>query len=160
MKTLIFQGHSDDTFACTGPGIDVDRDNCASGAPIWMRVQAGKADALLVCGHYATGPAAGWLIGISPADWPDHHERHIPAWPMRFEQSRREYSPQLVIEAPDDVVVTLVDVKGRKLPRTEQEKADLVAELRAEVEKLKTDLNHHERQWAELGRTANRMKNR
>ena len=34
MKLLRFEGYSDDTFACTGPGIDVDLDTCASGAPL------------------------------------------------------------------------------------------------------------------------------
>ena len=67
MKLLRFEGYSDDTFACTGPGIDVDLDTCASGAPVYMRVEAGK-DSMIVCGQYAPGPVAGWIIGVGPDD--------------------------------------------------------------------------------------------
>lgn len=106
MKTLTFQGYSDDTFACAGPGIDVDRDNGGSELPVTMRVAVGD-EVLIVVGQYAAvQDCPGWLIGVGPADF-GAIEKHIPAWPIRFERSEREYSPRLVIEAPDDVVVTL-----------------------------------------------------
>ena len=107
MKTLTFQGYSDDTFACEGPEIDVDYDTCASGAMVAMEVR-GDGEALLVTGQYAPGPVAGWTIGVGPVDGPDHDGQHIAPWPIRIEQSARPYSPQLVIEAPDDVSVTLL----------------------------------------------------
>jgi hypothetical protein len=106
MKRLVFQGYSDDTFACEGPGIDVDRDTCASGEAVYMRVWCGDADCLIVSGQYCPGDTGGWLIGVSPARGAD--EQHIPLWPIRIERGEREYSPLLVIEAPDDVHVELL----------------------------------------------------
>lgn len=106
-KRLTFQGYSDDTFACEGPGIDVDHDNCASGKPIYMLVKRpNSTEGLIVSGQYAPGPAAGWIIGVAPADW-GVDEHHIPDWPMRFARTDREYSPMLLVDAPDDIVVRL-----------------------------------------------------
>lgn len=107
MKTLHFIGYSDDTFACEGKGIDVDHDNCASGDPIAMLV-AGTGGSLIVIGQYCPGRAEGWLIGVSPHDPEQTDDRHIPEWPIRVERSDRSYSAMLVIEAPDDVTVTLL----------------------------------------------------
>lgn len=106
VKILTFQGYSDDTFVCEGPGIGVDYDNCASGNPIFMRVD-GSGGSLVVRGQYAEGPCGGWSIAVAPADH-GHDEFHIPEWPMRIKRSDREYSPRLVIEAPDDVTVRLL----------------------------------------------------
>jgi hypothetical protein len=114
VKKLEFQGYSDDTFACEGPRIDVDCDNAGSGKPVTMRLDSAEGS-LVVRGQYAPGPCAGWLIGIAPAE-NGRDEQHIPAWPIQFGRSEREYSPKLTIEAPDDVVVTLIDEKGKPLP--------------------------------------------
>jgi len=103
MKQLHFEGYSDDTFACSGKGIDVNHDNCASCEPIDMVVTSAEGS-MLVRGQYSVG--GGWLIGIAPPDETD--EIHIPEWPMRFTRSDREYSPRLVIDAPDDVSVKVL----------------------------------------------------
>lgn len=108
-KTLRFQGYSDDTFDCYGLGIDVDYDNGGNGKPVFMRVD-GTGGSLVVRGQYAEGPCGGWSIAVAPADY-GADEFHIPEWPMRFERSDREYSPRLIIEAPDDVKVTLIGVE-------------------------------------------------
>jgi hypothetical protein len=104
MKKLTFQGYSDDTFACKGPGIDVDYDTCASMKPVHMRVKAADGD-LVVSGQYSAPPhhGGGWTLSVAPYD------EDVPAWPMRLEPAARPYSPRLVIDAPDDVVVTLMD---------------------------------------------------
>ena len=69
MKTLKFEGYSDDTFACLGPKIDVDHDTCASGKPVAMLVASAEQGAgIIVVGQYAPGHAHGWLIGVSPYD--------------------------------------------------------------------------------------------
>lgn len=108
---LTFEGYSDDTFFCQGSGagrrISVDHDNCANGKPIFMRVD-GSGGSLVVRGQYAEGPCGGWSIAIAPADH-GADEFHIPQWPMRMERSDREYSPRLVIDAPADVRVTLLE---------------------------------------------------
>lgn len=116
MKQLTFGGYSDDTFYCEGQGVDVDMDNCASGEPIRMRVSTARGtideEALVVCGQYAPDQCAGWLIGVAPADF-GMDEEHIPDWPMRFARSAREYSPLLIIDAPDEVTVELLPRDAR-----------------------------------------------
>lgn len=107
MKILRFQGYSDDTFACRAPGIDVDYDNCASGEPIYMRVEASDG-AMIVAGQYAAGPSGGWHIAVAPIDPGAEDEQHIPDWTMTIMRSDREYSPMLMVMAPDDVSVRLV----------------------------------------------------
>lgn len=116
-KRLEFVGYSDDTFACTGPGIDVDRDTCASREPVTMRVQSGDRS-LLVVGQYAPGECAGWLIGVANDDWPadpptgERYDQPIPPWPIRYAQTAEDrYTPRLVIEAPADATVTLLGVE-------------------------------------------------
>lgn len=105
-KLLKCEGSSDDTFGVYGAGPDDDYDNCATGKPISFRVSAKSDDgALIVVGQYAPGYCAGWLIGISSDEHPDYEDCPIPEWPMRFERSDADYSPRLIIEAPDDVIV-------------------------------------------------------
>lgn len=107
MKRLIFEGSSDDTFGCYAKGIDADYDNCASGKPISLLVKSG-ADALVVVGQYCPGHADGWLIGVARHDPECTDETQVPAWPIYFERADREYTPRLVIEAPDDVTVEVI----------------------------------------------------
>jgi hypothetical protein len=141
MKTLKFEGSSDDTFMCNGPGIDVDYDTCASGKPVYIRVEAGgsrerepvtlhgadgapveafrlkgdKREGFIVRGQYApNNVSGGWSIGVQPEDTEDDCQ-HIPTWPMRFERGDREYSPVLVVETPDDVRVKVIQVGDREI---------------------------------------------
>ena len=108
MKEIRFEGYSDDTFMCQGPLIDVDFDTCASGNQVFMRVLSPETgDGLIVCGQYAPEKADGWLIGISPHD-PEHEDRPMPSWAARFEKADAPYSPCLVVEVPDDVIVELL----------------------------------------------------
>lgn len=104
---LRFQGYSDDTFACDGPGIDVDCDTCASRKMVVMEVRSG-ADALFVTGQFAAGPVAGWTIGVGPVEGPDREAQPVPNWPIRIIRGFQPYSVVLVIEAPDHVTVRVV----------------------------------------------------
>ena len=111
MQVLKFEGASDDTFGYDFPGYGGDDwDNCASGKPIEFLVQAPNGDALVVVGQYGHGACDGWMVGIARPDVEDD-DTPIPAWPMHFEQSERPYSPTLVIEAPDGVVVSCFQKK-------------------------------------------------
>ena len=64
MKTLRFQGYSDDTFGEYGV-TNQDVDNCGSCKPIQCLITAGTAS-LLVVGHYTASHINGgcWVIGI------------------------------------------------------------------------------------------------
>ena len=114
-KLLTCQGYSDDTFGVYGdaPGCD-DYDNCADGTPIMFRLASrGTGESVIVFGQYAPSPAAGWVVGVSPDDSLHGDERPIPTWPMRLQPSDVLYSPALVIDAPDDVVVEHVESRRK-----------------------------------------------
>lgn len=104
MKTLRFEGYGDDTFGEWTTG--TDHDNCANGEPIVFLVASAKGGACSVYGHYCPDGASGWMIGVARHD--DDDDTAMPAWPMRIEHGRMPYSPALLIEAPDDVTVTLL----------------------------------------------------
>lgn len=115
MKTLTFQGESDDTFDCSGPSISASHDNCASGDPIWMRV-ATRDQSMLVCGQYQLKGNGGgcWLIGVAPDDPEDEGIRIPPDWKIRFAPGTgtNTYSAFLLIDVPDDVSVFVLDERG------------------------------------------------
>lgn len=108
MKLLHFEGASDDTFG-EYKSLNDDWDNCASGEPIEWLVTSGE-ESLIVFGQYCPNSATGWMIGVARANEDD--DTHLPDWPMRFERGRREYSPRLVIEAPDDVAMRCLQNMG------------------------------------------------
>jgi hypothetical protein len=69
-----------------------------------------KDGELLVFAQYAPEkiPGPTWVIGVTMID----EGKAIPPWTMHFENAPpsgfpdpRSYSPMLVIEAPDDVIV-------------------------------------------------------
>lgn len=113
MKTLMFEGSSDDTFGYAvkdTPSEGDDHDNCANGTPIQWRIYSPSQDvAMLVVGHYCPGAATGWLIGVARIDEDD--DKPLPSWVMGFARGRKPYSPRLLIEVPDDVTVTHVPFK-------------------------------------------------
>ncbi|WP_280246422.1 MULTISPECIES: hypothetical protein [Nocardia] len=39
-----------------------------------------------------------WTVALGPVD----ETKPVPAWPIRLEPSPRDYSPRLVVDAPDD----------------------------------------------------------
>ena len=106
MNKLYFQGYSDDTFSCQGNQIDCALDNCASGEPIVMLVSAADGQCF-VTGQFCPGESTGWQISVAPSH-PEIDDVGMPSWPMRFKKCETPYSPELVIEAPDDVKVVLM----------------------------------------------------
>ena len=121
MKTLRFEGYSDDTFGeynLTNRG----HDDCANGEPIVFRVSGGGRS-LLVVGHYAPRPiptGAGWLVGVSP-DEADGEV--IPPWPMRIGPGvDTPYSPALYIDAPDDYAIEYIDRAAYEAEREERQR--------------------------------------
>lgn len=115
MKTLQFQGYSDDTFGEYGVTND-DYDCCANGKPIvWMLDDTASDDGMLVVGQYSgrdwlDDQPGCWLIGIQQLD----EDVPLPAWPMRWSTAENGYSPSLEIDVPDSVAV-------KCLNRTEDE---------------------------------------
>lgn len=141
MKTLRFEGYSDDTFGEYGL-TNKDHDNSANGKPIVFRVSGGGRS-LLVIGHYAPEPiptGAGWIVGVSP-DEADGEV--IPPWTMRIGPGvDTPYSPALYIDAPDDYAIEHIDCEAYAAERAEQQrKADATrkeALERAQLERLRT----------------------
>jgi hypothetical protein len=115
MKKLVFVGHSDDTFGCYGPGIDVDHDDCANGSLRALKVTSGDVG-LVVTGQYCppnmskSSSVDSWVVGIAKIALDDDDDEYMPLpdWPMRFVNGDPDYSPALEIDAPDDVQVKLI----------------------------------------------------
>ena len=106
MKTLRFEGYSDDTFGEYGV-TDDDFDNCASGKPIeWIVTSPSQPGVgLVVTGQHCPGMAGSWLIGIASYD-PEFNDNALPSWPARYvpdlRRARGQRNPVLEIEVPDD----------------------------------------------------------
>lgn len=101
MKTLKFEGGSDDTFGEYGVTQD-EIDNCSRNLPIQCVVSS-KEGSLVVVGHYHIHPADGcWTIGISLLK----EGEPLPSWPTRFTMGGCNYSPTLEIDVPDDFKLT------------------------------------------------------
>lgn len=101
MRTLRFFGASDDCFEVEGfrKG-EPDEVNCWEDVAI-ISVRAPSGEALIVTGEFDQANTGTWTIGITNYN----EDTPIPAWPIRFENGRASYSPVLVLEAPDDVVL-------------------------------------------------------
>ena len=98
MKTLKFNGYSDDIFGEYHIS-DVEVDNCASGKPIQCKISSSEGE-LIVVGQYNRNKNGCWDVGISQVD----EGVSIPCWPVRF--SGEGYSAVLEIDVPDDAVLT------------------------------------------------------
>lgn len=113
MKTLRFEGHSDDTFG--EMGIDgTDYDNCSSGEPIVFSVTAeneGQTDGVLVYGMYANevmpkGSPRAWMVGIQNLE----DDQQLPEWNFRIVQGEDcDYSPTLLMDVPDNYEIKLYE---------------------------------------------------
>jgi hypothetical protein len=108
VKTLRFEGHSDDTFGEYNVLQD-DYDCCASGRPIVFRVDDPRETeevGLLVIGQYAgrewlPDQPGCWMIGIQQLE----EDIPLPPWPMRWSTADSGYSPRLEIDVPDNVLI-------------------------------------------------------
>lgn len=114
MKILWFEGSSDDLFGVTRMVENElrfdDYNNHANGEPIRWRVHSPEHnETLLVVGKFCADEGDSWQIGVAPVPTDDGLERHIPDWNIHFEHGEHEYSPRLVIEAPDDVQVDCLE---------------------------------------------------
>lgn len=107
MKTLKFQGYSDDTFSCIGLGVDVDHDDCAQGTLRAIEISSPSDDRkMVVVGQFAPPKSPGsWWIGVQC----DDDDGYSVPWPTRYAiQSSDIYSPTLIVDAPDDAIVRLI----------------------------------------------------
>jgi hypothetical protein len=115
VKTLRFQGYSDDTFG----EIDVthdDYDNCASGKPIEYLITSPSEPhvGLVVTGQHCPNGSDSWLIGVANYD-PEYNDRAMPTWPVRFAaptDPRYARAPSLLIDVPDDFVLRCLQRDG------------------------------------------------
>jgi hypothetical protein len=105
MRTLKFEGFSDDTACCSSGGSDVDHDDCAAGTLRAFRVCHSESPALLVFMQYAPVGEC-WMVGVAP----EREDTALPDWPMTWGFER--YSTTLCIEVPDSTEVALMLPKG------------------------------------------------
>lgn len=101
MKTLKFEGGSDDTFGEYGITQE-EVDNSSRNSPIQCVISS-KEGSLVVVGHYNIHPNDGcWTIGISLLN----EGESMPSWSTRFTMRDCNYSPTLEIDVPDDFKLT------------------------------------------------------
>ena len=101
MKTLKFEGGSDDTFGEYGI-THQEVDSCSKNTPIQCVISS-KEGSLVIIGHYHLHPTDGcWTIGIAQLK----ENELIPAWDTRFKIEHCGYSPVLEIDVPDDFKLT------------------------------------------------------
>lgn len=106
VKTFTFQGHSDDVFCYQiyqdGRTIDSDEmDDCAAGAHFMVHLRSESQGELVVVGRYSPGKSGTWMIGLMPTE----EGMPIPEWDMSWLNAANGYSPQLVLQTPDDTVI-------------------------------------------------------
>lgn len=115
MKTLAFEGYSDDTFGEYNITRD-DYDNCASGKPIrYLITVPDHPGGMLVVGQHGRDDLeCSWMIGVGAYD-PEHDDVPLPSWPVRMLPSTRTpYSPRLEVDAPDNFVLTCLERQPEK----------------------------------------------
>lgn len=111
MKTLVFEGYSDDTFGefeC----FNITIDNCGTNEPIQCRITSSEGE-LLVVGQYGDSHISPcWVIGISMVD----EDVPIPNWNIRYLPVEHGYSPILEIDVPDDASLVFYS-NGKKISK-------------------------------------------
>lgn len=99
MRTLRFEGYSDDTFGeygLTGDNVD----NCGNMNPIQCIVDCGEQGRLMVIGQYSRASCSNgcWMVGVSKVEEYDD----FPNWNMRLiEAVETKYSTALEIDLPE-----------------------------------------------------------
>lgn len=108
MKTLKFYGASDDLFElkCSDRALANEICNDGDGTVMGFHLKADDGE-LRVCAYYVD-PGV-WMIGVAPVE----EGQPIPSWAIRLESpgasnEAPEYSAVIVVDAPDDVIVTVV----------------------------------------------------
>lgn len=102
MKEIRFTGYSDDILDISGAFSD---EISAFDETVIVGLSSESEDAQLsVFATYAPKVRGGnqvscWVIGVQNAD----EGVHIPEWDIKVVQCSCEYSPTLVVTAPDDV---------------------------------------------------------
>ena len=103
MRTIKFQGHSDDVFEIHGtvPSRGEPHQSDCYERFASVKIVYGEFG-VWVHGRYAPADtAATWMIGIAPLD----EDIPLPGWAMRWGTAENGYSPILEIDIPDDAFV-------------------------------------------------------
>ena len=110
MKIYI-SGYSDDI-------VDIESDNPelvdefgAYEKPGWIKIFRADNEGLMVFAQYAPEgtPDGTWVIGVTLLC----EDNPLPNWPIAYKTGENGYSPVLVIDAPDDVVLQYENHEGR-----------------------------------------------
>lgn len=110
MKIYI-SGYSDDI-------VDIESDNAemvdefgAYEKPGWIKIFRGDNEGLMVFAQYAPEgtPDGTWVIGVTLLC----EDNPLPNWPITYKTGENGYSPVLVVDAPDDVILQYENDEGR-----------------------------------------------
>lgn len=104
MRELRFYGASDDLFEIDGFRTGEPDELCGDGFFI-VKIDSPSEGSVCVVGHYAPNDVVPcWAVGLMPTD----EGEPIPPWHVRYDIKGHDYSAVLVIEVPDDAVLSEV----------------------------------------------------
>lgn len=109
MATVTICGASDDRVEVDILGedgrSDFEADAFDRGRSIFLRLADGTG--MRVYAEYSPTDLGGgvWMIGVVQLG----EDHPIPDWPMKYRTAENGYSPELIIEAPEDVTVSYED---------------------------------------------------
>lgn len=105
MATITICGASDDRVEVEIIGKDgrngFEADAYDRGRSIFLRLADGTG--MRVYAEYSPTDLGGgvWMIGVAQLG----EDQTIPDWPMKYRTAENGYSPELIIEVPEDVEV-------------------------------------------------------
>lgn len=105
MATVTICGASDDRVEVEILGedgrSDFEADAFDRGRSIFLRLADGTG--MRVYAEYSPTDLGGgvWMIGVAQLG----EDQPIPDWPMKYRTAENGYSPELIIEVPEDVEV-------------------------------------------------------
>lgn len=109
MATITIYGESDDLVEVEiidGDGRKrIELDAYDRGQSIYLRLMDGTG--MRVYAEYSPTDLGGgvWMIGVAQLG----EDQAIPGWPMKYRMAENGYSPELIIQAPEDVEVEHAD---------------------------------------------------
>ncbi|MDD3029851.1 MAG: hypothetical protein PHS57_06200 [Alphaproteobacteria bacterium] len=110
---IYFYGSSDDCIEVEcGETCDVSDEYNAYDCPGWLEVKTPSGDGLMVFAHYAPNgfPDGTWVLGVTLLA----EDHPLPDWPISYATAENGYSPVLIIDAPEDVIVSEREKEGAR----------------------------------------------
>jgi len=107
MKSLMFEGGEDGLFGELNI-FNQHSQQTQNGVPVIWMLRTACGHGMNVCGLFSPGSTECWMIGLEQIRDHQHPEVAFPTWrTMWFSSFKCIWSPQLLVEAPDDITMEL-----------------------------------------------------